>query len=284
MTSDISRRHFVERAAMFLAAMPAAVRTRGWTRAGPTVRIAVVDLAGAPTDARQMGLVLGAEEANHAALLFGGTLELVPLSADEIRAKGISAIIGNDDCTRVASVGDSARTAGIPIFNVGCGADDLRGAHCERTLFHIAPSDAMGRDAVVAAQAAGTPMAWHPSLRRFGADTLNGRFVARFGHPMTSDAWTAWLATKIIWESALRMSSADPAALIAFLGRDSTQFDGHKGLPLSFRSWDRQLRQPLYVVDGTRVVEVPAGAPTESPRTLLDRFGAQSSTSECHLP
>jgi hypothetical protein len=282
MNPDISRRTFVERAALLVAAMPAAMRTHRWVTA-PAVRIAVADLAGTATDARGMGLVLGAEEANHAAALFGGKLELIPLADGDLRGKGIAAIVGNGNCEQVARISESAHAAGVPFFNVGCTSDDLRGAHCAPTMFHIAPSDAMGRDALAAAKTTGTPMAWHPSLHRFGADTLNGRFVARFGHPMTADAWTAWLATKIVWESALRTSSADPSTLIAFLDRDNTQFDGHKGLPLSFRSWDHQLRQPLYIVDGTRVMEVPAGAPAESPRALLDRFGTPSSTSECRL-
>jgi hypothetical protein len=281
VTSSLSRRRFVAQLAVLVAA-PSAARRQWVCRAAPTVRVGVVDLAGL-TDARGMGLVLGAEEAKHAAALFGGTFELVPLPNGKLHSKNLSAIVGNDDCALTASVGARAHSAGIPFFNVGCGADDLRGTQCDRVLFHVAPSDAMGRDAVAAAHTTGTPMAWHPSLHRFGADTLNGRFVARFGHPMTSDAWTAWLATKIVWESALRVSSGDAEKLIAFLARDTTQFDGHKGLPLSFRSWDRQLRQPLYVVDATNVVEVPAAAPDDSPRTLLDGFGAQSSTSSCHL-
>jgi hypothetical protein len=232
-----------------------------------------------------MGLTLGVEEAQHAAELFGGSVALVPLTSDTLPTT-LSAIVGDHDCATTRRMCARADSAGIPFMNVGCADDALRGAGCRRTLFHIAPSDAMCRDAVSHAHAgsAATATSWLPSLHRFGADTLNGRFVARFHEPMSADAWTAWLAMKILWESALRVSSGEPGKLLAFLGRETTQFDGHKGLPLSFRAWDRQLRQPLYVVDGTKTTEVPVADPKQTARALLDQFGTSSAGTACHTP
>jgi ABC-type branched-subunit amino acid transport system substrate-binding protein len=102
---------------------------------------------------------------------------------------------------------------------------------------------------------------------------------------MTSGAWAAWLAIKILWESALRQKSGDGSAIAEYLTRDSTQFDGHKGQPLSFRAWDHQLRQPLYVVsadaaDGRRIKEVPESS-DGSLRDALDRLGSGRATSVC---
>jgi ABC transporter substrate binding protein (PQQ-dependent alcohol dehydrogenase system) len=155
-------------------------------------------------------------------------------------------------------------------------------------MFHVAPSDAMRRDAVAAAHVDGnaTVVAWQPTLVRFGADTLNRRFKARFGHPMTADAWTAWLATKILWESALRVNAGDPKMLIEYLSRETTQFDGHKGVPLSFRAWDRQLRQPLFVVNDNKSIEVPIAPASHDPppaRDLLDQLGTGAANSACHV-
>lgn len=124
--------------------------------------------------------------------------------------------------------------------------------------------------------------AWDPSLQRFGADTLNQRYRARFGRPMTSNAWTAWMAIKILWESSLRTRSSESGAIVRYLARDTTQFDGHKGRPLSFRAWDRQLRQPLYVRTEARLLEVPAESNAdESPRASLDRLGIGQTQSVC---
>jgi ABC transporter substrate binding protein (PQQ-dependent alcohol dehydrogenase system) len=173
----------------------------------------------------------------------------------------------------------------VPFLNVACSADVLRGASCRPTLFHVAPSDTMKRDALSAARAGGTVAAWHPSLERFGADTLNRRFQTRFNREMTSEAWTAWMAVKVLWESALRVRSDETGKLVGYLTRDTTQFDGHKGAPLSFRSWDRQLRQPLYVVGDSAVVEVPVAAkPGEPVRDLLDRLGTRETDSLCRTP
>ena len=105
---------------------------------------------------------------------------------------------------------------------------------------------------------------------------------------MDGPAWAGWMAVKALWEASLRARSADPIELRSYLERPATRFDGHKGWPLSFRPWDRQLRQPLYLVsgDGTRVVgEVPAARPAEgevrSSVDLLDRLGADASGPAC---
>jgi len=281
MDTDISRRDFVARAVLLLA-VPAAMRVPRSPLPGPAVRVGVVQFSPGPTDSRTMGLILGAEEASHAAALFGGSFELVPAQGDRMKAATLSAVIGDGSCENTHRIARQAASLRTPFFNVGCSADALRGGDCSAYAFHVSPSDAMCRDARSAAHADGEVLAWHSSLVRFGADTLNRRFLERFGTPMTAAAWTAWFSTKVLWESALRARSGEPGALVEYLGRDTTQFDGHKGLPLSFRSWDHQLRQPLYVVHGAKVGEAPVSTkPGEPARDLLDRLGTAASNSTC---
>ena len=111
-----------------------------------------------------------------------------------------------------------------PLFmNVGCSSDALRGAECGALAFHVYPSDAMVLDAAKQAPNAREVVVWDHSLVRFGADTLNGRFLNRFGFGMTPLAWTTWFAVKALWESALRMKSAEPGVLAEFLTRDTTR-------------------------------------------------------------
>ena len=87
--------------------------------------------------------------------------------------------------------------------------------------------------------------------------------------------------------SALRARSPSGKALIAFLERGTSQFDGHKGQPLGFRPWDHQLRQPLYVVtDASKpgVIEVPRGGPpNETSVARLDRLGVGAAESACRM-
>jgi ABC transporter substrate binding protein (PQQ-dependent alcohol dehydrogenase system) len=117
---------------------------------------------------------------------------------------------------------------------------------------------------------------------RFGADALNDRFAARFGTPMTAQAWTSWFAVKALWEASLRMKSSEPSTLAAYLVRDTTQFDGHKGRPLSFRAWDRQLRQFVYARVQGKLIDVPQQAPADiRSRAFLDRLGTSAAESKC---
>jgi hypothetical protein len=219
------------------------------------------------------GAELGAEEARHAAALFGGSVKLTKVSPGG--ASGHSILLGDTDADRCAQLARSAL-----LMNVASADDALRGDACAPLLFHVAPSAAMRRDAGRLAGGDSDVVAWSSSLERFGADTLNQRFRARFGRPMTEGAWTSWMAMKVLWESAVRAKTVEPHALASYLSRDTTRFDGHKGRPLSFRAWDRQLRQPLYVKSGDRTIELPnddGGSPIES----LDRIGTSASETAC---
>ena len=277
----VTRRAFVERSALLLSALVLSPPKRWMSRAAITVRIGVAVPASMPRDER-MGLELGLDEARHAAGLFGGTIVDVPFAAPERIDGALTAIIGDGDAsTSLAWIRRAAKSNTI-YMNVGCPADRLRQQDCSRSAFHIAPSDAMARDALGAARATNARAeVWDPSLNRFGADTLNQRFLTRFHEPMTSRAWSAWFAVKVIWESALRQKSGDAGQIAQYLVRDTTQFDGHKGVPLSFRAWDHQLRQPLYVVGAGPAKQVPDVTGDESVRDALDRLGRSTRTATC---
>ena len=209
MLGRVTRRAFIERSAMFVSALALSPR---WSVLAPIrVRIGIATPASMPRD-QQLGLELGLDEAKHAATLFGGTIVDVPFAAPERIDGAVTAVIGGgDESTTLAWIRQAAASNTI-YMNVGCAADRLRQQDCSRAAFHIVPSDAMARDARGAAKASSPKVraeAWDASLKRFGADTLNQRFSARFHEPMTSGAWSAWFAVKAIWESALRLKSAD---------------------------------------------------------------------------
>lgn len=79
------------------------------------------------------------------------------------------------------------------------------------------------------------PVAWHPSLRRYGATQLNDRFKTKTGHGMDENAWYGWFAVKLIAEASLRGNTLADC-----------RTNGHKGVALSFVN--RRIKQPLYVV------------------------------------
>jgi hypothetical protein len=102
---------------------------------------------------------------------------------------------------------------------------------------------------------------------------------------MDSQGWVGWFAVKMLWESTLRARSTMPGALLMYLESDAAQFDGHKGRPLSFRPWDHQLRQPLYVASPASPdpVEVPRARPGEeaASKDVLDRLGTPRERTQC---
>jgi len=98
-------------------------------------------------------------------------------------------------------------------------------------------------------------LGWHHELERFSARELNGRFRRRFNAPLGETSWAAWAAVKLVGEAVVRASATDSPALVAFM-ESAPPFDGHKGEALTFRKWDHQLRQPLYVVGPRKRDEV----------------------------
>ena len=202
------------------------------------------------------GAMLGTEEVQHAAELIGRDVEVLTASVNtaadaaaaaiDLAERGASVIIGGFDaasCTALAQVAEERR---LLYLNSGCGSDALRGRG--DYTFHVQASDALRRSAVggVPAERLESRVVWHGALGRYGAAQLNRRFRERFGADAGDDAWAAWMAMKIAWESAQQAQAADAPALRAHLLSDGAEFDGHKGQPLAFDPGTRQLMQPLF--------------------------------------
>lgn len=88
---------------------------------------------------------------------------------------------------------------------------------------------------------------WEPTLDSYGARELNARFHQRFGQPMDPAAWAAYQSIKMLFEAASFGGSTRPKDVVDYLENPATVFDVHKGIGVSFRPWDHQLRQPLYL-------------------------------------
>lgn len=202
------------------------------------------------------GVKLGAAEAKQTAKLFGSDLDLyetgaagtagvVPAATSLVSRRHIQVLVGT-----VASDADAlsrfAETNGILFLNAASRRPSLRSA-CRRNTFHIEASDGMYANARRLGRADSVVL-WDASLQRFGASQLNDRYRTMFKSGMSGSAWAGWTAVKVVAEAALRARSAELGRLRAYLEAPGTQFDGHKGWPLSFRPADHQLRQPLYIV------------------------------------
>ncbi len=125
------------------------------------------------------------------------------------------------------------------------------------------------------------PVTWSPVVEQWGAAQLQNRFRDLAGRAMRSEDYAAWAALRTLGEAVTRTGSNDPAVLRAFIFSQDFGLAGQKGRPLSYRSWNGQLRQPMPLVHGRAVAAV---APIEGflhQRTEMDSLGLDKPQSAC---
>ena len=127
------------------------------------------------------------------------------------------------------------------------------------------------------------PAAWHWTWEHNGAPQVNTRF-AKYApnRRMEGPDWAAWMAVKMIVQSALRTRSTDFAAQRKFILGEGT-FDADKGIAVSVRPWDHQVRQAILLA---APYEVVGSAPFEGflhRLNELDSLGDDEPETPCHL-
>ncbi|MGZ5895751.1 MAG: amino acid ABC transporter substrate-binding protein, partial [Xanthobacteraceae bacterium] len=103
------------------------------------------------------------------------------------------------------------------------------------------------------------------------------------GRHMDSADWATWIAVKMIVQSALRTQSNDFDKQRAFILSPEATFDGDKGVAVSVRPWDHQVRQAVLLAAPYSVI---ASAPVEGflhRINNLDTLGDDESDTPCHL-
>ena len=122
-------------------------------------------------------------------------------------------------------------------------------------------------------------LAWSAKYERFGAPQVTRRLTRAAGRPMDAHAWSAWMGGKALIAAAVAAPKGPTAAFAQALAK--AELDGSKGVAMSFRLWDGQLRQPLLLGDGQAVI---ASAPAEGilhPTNQLDAIGADAPEKLC---
>lgn len=123
---------------------------------------------------------------------------------------------------------------------------------------------------------------WHPTHEQWGATQIQNRFKELAGYAMSEQDYGAYLAVRAVGEAATRSKSNELKPIKDYMLSDQFALQGYKGTPLSFRSWDGQLRQPVLLSAPRSAVAV---APIEGflhPKTELDTLGYDQPESQCH--
>ncbi|MCK9607163.1 MAG: ABC transporter substrate-binding protein [Methylomonas sp.] len=123
--------------------------------------------------------------------------------------------------------------------------------------------------------------AWHRTHEQWGAVQLQNRFKEQAGRWMEEEDYAAYLAVRAIGEASVRAKSDQVQAIKDYMLSDAFALQGYKGKPLSFRSWDGQLRQPILLAAPRSMVGV---APLDGflhPKSELDTLGYDQPETAC---
>ncbi|WP_439523563.1 ABC transporter substrate-binding protein [Marivita sp.] len=125
------------------------------------------------------------------------------------------------------------------------------------------------------------PVTWHRVVEAWGAAQLQSRFEDLAERPMQDRDYATWAALRAIGEAVTRTGASDAETLRTYMLSDAFELAGFKGRPLTFRSWNGQLRQPIPLVHERALV---AQAPLDGflhQRTELDTLGLDQPESGC---
>ncbi len=232
----------------------------------------LIAYAGKTNTEAHKGVELGIEEANTQGKFLGLSFRLVenPSPLQSRVLGGFKAIVSDGDIGILRRL--SSEYPSLPLFNLSERSETIR-RECYDNLLHVIASEEMLDDAIVrwrrmTPSSKQSAIGWHHGLKKYAAAQLNKRYQERFGEPMSEIAWAGWASIKIVSDTIVRLS---PTADLLYAIKNDLNFDGQKGVGLSFRETG-QLRQPVLIIDDDKVIgEIPVPGPDS--KNKLDDLG-----------
>jgi ABC transporter substrate binding protein (PQQ-dependent alcohol dehydrogenase system) len=127
------------------------------------------------------------------------------------------------------------------------------------------------------------PTSWSPAHDQWAGIQIQNRFVAGYKRLMTDKDINSWTAVRIIGEAATRTNSTDPQTIVDFIKTPDFEIAAFKGVPLTLRDWDLQLRQPILLATGRMVVSVSPQEGFLHQTSELDTLGYDKPETKCSL-
>ena len=122
---------------------------------------------------------------------------------------------------------------------------------------------------------------WHPTLEVWGAAQAQNRFRRAANRPMRPLDHQVWMAIRAVGDAVTVTKATDPGTVAAFMMSPAFGLPAYKGVPLSFRPWDNQLRQPILLAQPQALVTVAPEKGFLHQRTPLDTLGIDQAESAC---
>ena len=137
----------------------------------------------------------------------------------------------------------------------------------------------------VAGSAGLIPTSWDPNGTEFGGKQMQDRFYGYAHRFMTELDMNAWVAARMIGTAASYVQSLDPDKIMAYMRRPDFQLGAYRGLGLSVRSWNGQVRQAILLSDSGRTVVSMSPQPGFLHEvTVLDTLGTDQPETACKMP
>ncbi|MDE2580122.1 MAG: ABC transporter substrate-binding protein [Rhodospirillales bacterium] len=137
----------------------------------------------------------------------------------------------------------------------------------------------------VAGSAGLMPTSWDPNSVAYGGKEMQDRFIAHAHRFMTALDMNAWVAVRMIGTAASYARTLDPDAILAYMRGPQFQLGAYRGLSLSLRDWDGQVRQAILLSNsGRSVVSMSPQPGFLHERTVLDTLGIDRPESACKMP
>ena len=97
--------------------------------------------------------------------------------------------------------------------------------------------------------------------------------------------YQVWMAVRAVGEAVTKTKLTAPAELkTAYARRRISHLPAYKGVPLSFRPWDQQLRQPILIAQPNSLVSVAPERGFLHQRTPLDTLGIDQPETAMQTP
>jgi ABC transporter substrate binding protein (PQQ-dependent alcohol dehydrogenase system) len=124
---------------------------------------------------------------------------------------------------------------------------------------------------------------WHPASEQWGGSQIQNRFEKAAGRRMLSKDMSAWTAVRVVGEAATRTDSAEEAKVEAYIRDPQFSIAAFKGQKLTFRPWNQQLRQPIFLGDDRAVVSTSPQEGFLHQVSELDTLGVDRPETKCVL-
>ena len=126
-------------------------------------------------------------------------------------------------------------------------------------------------------------VAWHRSFEQYAGTQLQNRFEKQADRFMTERDFTAWLGVRVVGEAVTRTGENTPQSVKARILSPEFEVAGFKGVGLTFRKWDHQMRQPILLTGPRTLVSISPQDGFLHQKFLTDTMGFDEPETKCRF-